>query len=112
MTDPPKGPMPEEPPPEPIPADRAADPSLPRATMRKRRWKLPFVWIVPLVAAIVAGSLVYQRMQERGPTITIRFRDASGVKPDQTEMRYRGVPVGQVIRAELTSDQQHVLVSV
>jgi paraquat-inducible protein B len=112
VSDPPRGPVPEEPPSEPIPADRAPDPALPRATMRKRRWKLPFVWIVPLVAAMVAGSLVYQRMQERGSTITIRFRDASGVKPDQTEMRYRGVPVGQVIRAELTSDQQHVLVSV
>ena len=80
--------------------------------MRKRRWKLPIVWIVPLVAAIVAGSLVYQRVQERGPTITIKFRDASGVKPDQTEIRYRGVPVGQVIRAELTPDQQYVVVSV
>jgi paraquat-inducible protein B len=51
-------------------------------------------------------------MQERGPTITIKFRDASGVKSEQTEIRYRGVPVGQVTKAELTPDQQYVMVSV
>ncbi|HEY7038165.1 MAG TPA: MlaD family protein [Methylomirabilota bacterium] len=111
MTDPPHEPVPEGPP-ERAREDRAAEAPLPSATVRKRRWKLPFVWIVPLVAAIVASSLVYQRMQERGPTITIKFRDASGVKPEQTEIRYRGVPVGQVIRAELTPDQQYVVVSV
>ena len=70
--------------------------SLPAATLRRPRWRLPLVWIVPLVAAVVAGSLVYNRRQEFGPTITIMFRDASGVKPDQTEIRYSGVPVGQV----------------
>jgi paraquat-inducible protein B len=99
-------------PPERTREREASDPPLPQATVRKRRWKLPFVWIVPLVAAIVAGSLVYQRMQERGPTITIKFRDASGVKSEQTEIRYRGVPVGQVTKAELTPDQQYVMVSV
>lgn len=112
MTDPRPEPVLESTPPERAPDDRAPDPPLPRATVRRRRFKLPFVWIVPLVAAVVAGSLVYQRTQERGPTITIKFRDASGVKPEQTEIRYRGVPVGQVTRAELTPDQQHVVVSV
>jgi paraquat-inducible protein B len=111
VTDPPHEPVAETTP-ERAREDRAADAPLPRAPVRKRRWKLPFVWIVPLVAAMVAGSLVYQRMQERGPTITVKFRDASGVKPEQTEIRYRGVPVGQVTKAELTPDQQYVVVSV
>jgi paraquat-inducible protein B len=107
-------------PPEPMPeptrpartADDAGDAPLPKAIIRKRRWRFPFVWIVPLVAAIVAAGLVYQRMQERGPTITIKFRDASGVKADQTEIRYRGVPVGQVRSAEMTEDQRFVVVTV
>jgi paraquat-inducible protein B len=33
------------------------------------------------------------------------------VKPDQTEIRYRGVPVGQVTTIELSEDQQHVVVT-
>ena len=102
MTDPsPEPPATESGPPGPLPA----------ATVRKRRWRFPVVWIVPLVAAIVAGTLVYNRLQEFGPTITIKFRDASGVKADQTEIRYRGVPVGQVTTVELSADHEHVVVT-
>ena len=101
----------EEAPPERAPDPPAPEAALPRATVRRRRWGFSLVWVVPLVAALVAGSLVYQRMQEVGPTIRIKFRDASGVKPDQTEIRYRGVPVGHVTVAELSSDQAHVVVT-
>jgi paraquat-inducible protein B len=59
----------------------------------------------------VAATLVYNRLQEFGPTITIKFRDGSGVKAGQTEIRYRGVPVGQVTTIELTPDHEHVVVT-
>lgn len=101
--------------PAPAPPERPANPpseaSLPAATVRRRRWRVPLVWIVPLIAAVVAGSLIYNRRQEFGPTITISFRDANGVKPDQTEIRYRGVPVGQVTTVELADNQQTVMVT-
>jgi paraquat-inducible protein B len=70
------------------------------------------VWIVPVVAAIVAGYLTYDRLQEFGPTITIRFKDASGVRAGQTELRYRGVPVGQVERVELSDDEKYAVAKV
>jgi len=41
------------------PADRDA---------AKAAWGFPLVWIVPLIAAIVAGTLVYNHLQEFGPT--------------------------------------------
>jgi len=96
---------------ESAPPPGEPDAPLPSAAVRRRRWRFPFVWIVPLVAAFVAGSLVYNRLQEFGPTITIKFRDASGVKPDQTEIRYRGVPVGKVTTIELTPDHDYVVVT-
>jgi paraquat-inducible protein B len=101
----------EEAPPERAPESSAPEAALPRATVRRRRWGFSVVWVVPLVAALVASTLVYQRMHELGPTIRIKFRDASGVKPEQTEIRYRGVPVGQVTIAELSPDQGHVVVT-
>jgi paraquat-inducible protein B len=81
---------------------------LPKARLRKRRWRFPVVWIVPVVAAIVAGYLVYDRLQEYGPTITIKFKDGSGVKAGQTEIHYRGVPIGEVTTIEVSEDQQYV----
>ena len=96
---------------EPAPAERRPEAALPAATVRRRRWGFSLVWVVPLIAALIAGTLVYNRLQEFGPTITITFRDASGVKPDQTEIRYRGVPAAQVTTVELTPDQQRVVVT-
>jgi paraquat-inducible protein B len=66
------------------------DDALPTARLRSRRWLPSIVWIVPVVAAVVAGYLVYGHLQERGPTITIRFAEVTGVREDQTEIRHRG----------------------
>lgn len=87
-------------------------PPLPAARVRRRRWRLSAVWIVPVVAAIVAGYLVRDRLREVGPTITITFGDADGVKPDQTEVHYRGVRIGQVTSTTLSEDTKHAVVKV
>src|SRR5215813_535894 len=78
---------------------------------RRRRWFSYLVWLVPLAAAAVAGYLVYGRMQEWGPTIKIMFSDATGLKIGQTEIRYRGVPVGEVTRLEVSPDRAYIVVT-
>jgi paraquat-inducible protein B len=82
---------------------------LPKAKVRRRRW-FRVVWVVPLVAALVAGWLVYERMREYGPVITIKFADGAGLRIGQTAVKYRGVPVGEVTGIELSEDHAQVLV--
>jgi paraquat-inducible protein B len=84
---------------------------LPKAKkVQRRRWDLPVVWAVPVIAAIVAGYVVYDRVREYGPKITIKFKDGSGLKTGQTPIKYRGVQVGEVTAVELSEDQLYVLV--
>ncbi len=85
---------------------------LPTARLRKRRWTSSTIWIIPLVATLVAAYLMFGQFQERGPMITIGFNDASGVSVQQTRVEYRGVPVGQVKDITLSEDRQHALVRV
>lgn len=85
---------------------------LPEAATRRRSWSFPWVWMVPMVAALVAGYLVFQHVRESGPTITIRFRDASGVNPGQTPVRYRGAEIGQVDSIALSDHLQFATVRV
>jgi paraquat-inducible protein B len=83
--------------------------SLPRARIRRRRL-FNLAWIIPIVAALFAGWLVWQRMQERGPEIAISFADGGGLRVGITPLKYRGVVVGEVSGVELSEDHKRVLV--
>ena len=89
---------------------KAAD--LPKAKIGAAGWRSLVVWVVPVVAAVVAGYLVYDRVREFGPEIKIRFKDGNGVRVNQTPVKYRGVPIGQVSAVDLSEDLQHVAVKV
>ena len=65
---------------------------------------------MPLIAAAVAGWLVWERMRAYGPEITIEFDQGAGLRVGQTPVKYRGVPIGEVTNVELSEDHQHVLV--
>ena len=45
------------------------------------------VWIIPLVAAAIAGWLIYTTFAEKGPTITITFKTAEGLEATKTKVR-------------------------
>lgn len=81
----------------------------PRARLRRRRL-FNLAWIIPIVAAAVAGWLIWQRMQERGPEISIRFADGGGLRVGITPVKYRGVVIGDVSGVRLSEDLRHVLV--
>lgn len=86
--------------------------TLPTANVRKNRWKFSIVWVVPLIAGIAAGVLVYDRVREWGPQVTITFTDAGGLRTGQTQLKYRGVPIGEVTAIDLSEDHRYALVKV
>jgi paraquat-inducible protein B len=67
------------------------------------------IWIVPMVAALVSIYLVYQRVRDSGPAITIKFKDGGGLRTGVTPIKYRGVSIGQIDDVELTGDHQFVI---
>lgn len=83
---------------------------LPRAKIKRTRWRFPLVWIVPAIAAVIAVYVAYDRASEFGPNITITFNDSSGVVVGQTPIKYRGVQVGEVTAVVLTKDLKHAMV--
>jgi paraquat-inducible protein B len=76
------------------------------------RPRLNWIWVVPIVAGLIGAWLVFQDVQKKGPTITIRFDDGKGMQPGQTVVRYRGTRVGEVQSVELTKDLKTVVVKV
>ena len=85
--------------------------SIPKARIRRRRL-FRLIWIVPVMAIAVAAYLVYHRMQDYGPEITVAFSDGGGLRVGQTPVRYRGVQVGEVTGVRLSKDEKKALVRI
>ncbi|MDX1604670.1 MAG: MlaD family protein, partial [Candidatus Competibacterales bacterium] len=81
---------------------------LPVADLRRRRRWLP--WLLPLLAALLAGTLGYVFWQQRGPLITVGFHQGYGLKPGDA-LRFRGIIVGRVEQVRLDRDLQGVQVA-
>lgn len=82
---------------------------LPQARVRHRRF-FQLIWVVPLVAIAIAAWLTWQHFHRLGPEISLQFTDASGLRPGQTPLLYRGVQIGEVSRVGLADDRRTVLV--
>jgi len=80
-------------------------------TVPKKRKKFSVVWIIPLVAAIVALGIAVQRILMEGPTITIIFTKAEGLEAGKTFVKYKEVEIGHVTKVELSKDFQKVAVT-
>ncbi|MEO8429069.1 MAG: MlaD family protein [Verrucomicrobiota bacterium] len=88
----------------------SSDGDLPKAKTKSRKSRFSFIWVVPVVDALVAGCLIYHRLQEFGDSITVRFRDLEGLKPGQSSVQFRGAGIGEVVKIELSPDRQYATV--
>lgn len=83
---------------------------LPSAVAEGRRgWSFQFIWVVPIVAALIGGWLVVKGILEHGPTITITFKTAEGLEAGKTKIKYKNVDVGEVKQVTLSDDHQRVV---
>jgi paraquat-inducible protein B len=90
----------------------AGPPEPPVSHIRHRQHRFSLVWLIPLVAALVAGYLGWRTLSERGPLITITFNTGSGLTAGQTTVQNKAVAIGTVERVRLAPDMSHVIVSV
>jgi paraquat-inducible protein B len=79
---------------------------------RLRQQKFSFVWIIPIVAAIIASYLGYHTLAGRGPLLTISLNTAEGLEAGQTQVKYKNVALGTVESIDLATDNSHVDVDV
>jgi paraquat-inducible protein B len=92
-------------------SDEIPQNNLPKArVVSESRFSL--VWIIPLVAALIGGWLIYKVSSERGEQIVISFESAEGIEAKKTQVRYKDVIVGKVLNVELGESLTDVRVTV
>ncbi len=96
------------PPPKPEMPSRGA----PEPEAKVRRSRISLIWLIPLVAAVIAAWLGYRTVSQQGSLVTLSFRGADGLTAGQTRVRHKAVELGQVETIRLSDDMSHVIVTV
>ncbi|MBV5287088.1 MAG: MCE family protein [Methyloversatilis discipulorum] len=87
-------------------------PALPTAVVDPpRRFRIPLVWVIPIVAALIGLFLAARTWYEQGPVVTLQFRTGTGLEPGKTRIKYKDVDVGQISTVRLSDDGSHVVAS-
>ncbi len=86
-------------------------PKVPDAVLRRRR-RFSLIWLIPIVAGVIAVYLVITTLADRGPLITISFKTGSGISAQQTQVTHKAVALGMVEDVQLTNDLKGVKVHV
>ena len=73
--------------------------------------RISWIWLLPLVAILVGGSLLVRGWLHTGPTIHVKFESAEGLEIGQTKVRYKDVVIGVVSDIRVASDRSKVIVS-
>ena len=71
---------------------------------------LTTIWLVPILAMIIALWLAFQYYSKIGPTIAISFKSNAGLIANQSQIKLRDVTIGMVTKISLSGDGTGVIV--
>ncbi|MEQ6202102.1 MlaD family protein [Sulfitobacter sp. HNIBRBA2951] len=54
------------------------------------------IWLIPILAMVVAFGVAWQSFVMRGPLIVVEFLDGAGIAAGETKLKYRDIEVGEV----------------
>lgn len=83
--------------------------TLPEPERKRSKWKPSLIWIIPVIALMIALSLALKAYLNTGPVIEVSFRTAEGIEAGKTNVRYRQVNIGLVRQIDLAEDRSHVI---
>lgn len=91
---------------------QGSDESLPSPKINQKPTRnLAWVWLIPLVVAIISLSILWKQWSSRGPTVEISFLSANGLLQGKTQIRFRDVIIGTVTEIKLSESRNSVIVT-
>lgn len=85
-------------------------PAPPPELKAAQRWNI--VWVVPILALLLGGWMIYRSLSSQGPVAHVRFETAEGIGAGTTDVRCRSVKVGVVKDVKLADDLKSVVILV
>ena len=106
----PKGPVN----PSPLSAEKEAQTAIqsgpePLDAVERKQRRFSFVWLLPLVALSIGGWLIYNNLIEKDIIIQVRFQSGAGLMAGKTQVKHKGVVIGEMRKLRLDDDLKGVV---
>ncbi len=69
-----------------------------------KRSTIYLIWVIPIIAIIISGIMLFNEYAKMGESVVIIFNDARGFKQDETPIKYKGILIGVVKNIEVDPD--------
>jgi paraquat-inducible protein B len=83
---------------------------IPDAELKKKSSGISAVWVIPIIAALIGGWLVFQNATEEKAIAEVTFKSASGLEAGKTIVKLRNIKVGEVKDVKFSDDLSEVVV--
>lgn len=90
-------------------AEEVAEPT---TAMERKSRGFSLVWVVPIIALILTGLMIWNLTINTGPEITIQTSTAEGIEAGKTLVKARSVTVGTVTHVALSPDYNSTILTV
>lgn len=77
-------------------------------TADAKKGRLSFIWVLPLIALVIGGWLIYKNFIEQGLLIRIHFDSGAGLVAGKTKLKHKGVHIGVLSKFQLDDDLKGV----
>ena len=93
-----------------IDKEAQSTPEIPDADLKQTSTGISAVWVIPIVAALIGGWLVFQNITEEKAIAEVTFKSASGLEAGKTVIKLRNIKVGEVKDVRFSDDLSNVVV--
>jgi len=83
---------------------------IPKAKLKTRENFISPVWVIPIVAALMGGWLVFKGAIEKNVFVEVTFKSAAGLEAGKTPVKLRNVKVGELTEVKFSEDLSEVIV--
>ncbi len=81
---------------------------IPKAISTSGGFSISPIWVIPIIAALIGGWLVFKSAAEENIFVDVSFKSASGIAAGKTPVKLRNVKVGEVTEVRFTEDLSKV----
>jgi len=84
--------------------------AIPKALTTSKDFSISPVWVIPIIAALIGGWLVFKSAVKENVFVEVSFKSAAGLEAGKTPVKIRNVKVGEVTEVRFTKDLSEVII--